>query len=112
MSSLYVEVSGVHKLQELRVFAFNDDDVEHLTGLSSDPLLNDWINNYSKDGKWQHDGFTNAEKEMMQHNKMGLSLVDDISQLTIQECRTYLAKLDIGTSGSKVFDLQKALMTA
>ena len=45
MSSLYVGVSRVHKLQELRVLPFNDDDVEHLTGLSSDPLLNDWINN-------------------------------------------------------------------
>ena len=112
MSSLYVGVSRVHKLEELRVLPFNDDDVEYLTGLSRDPLLHDWINNYSKEGKWQYDGFAKVEEEMMKHLKMDLALVDDLSQLTLQECRVFLAKLDIVASGAKVIDLRNALMAA
>ena len=111
MSSLYVGISRVHKLEELRVLPFNDDDVEYLTGLSRDPLLHDWINNY-KDGKWQHDGFAKIEEEMIKHGKMDLALVDDLSQLTIEECRIFLKKLDILASGSKVIDLRNALITA
>ena len=51
MSSLYVGVTRVHKLDELRVLPYNTEDVEYLMGLKWDTLLHDWLNNYTSDGK-------------------------------------------------------------
>ena len=105
MSSLYVGISRVHKLEELLVLPFNDDDFKYLTGISRDALLHDWLNNYTEDRMWQHDGFNKAEEEMMKHSKMDLALVNDLSHLTIEECRIFLSKLDVSVSGTKLIDL-------
>ena len=109
MSSLYVGLSRVHKLEQLRVLPYNSDDVDYLTRLSRDPLLADWINNYTKDGRWRHDGFANYEEDIKRQVKMELALLENLSELTIKECRTYISKLDIMTSCTKVKELRNVL---
>ena len=42
---------------------------------------------------------------------MELALVEDLSELTILECRSYISKLDIMTSATKVKHLRNALRT-
>ena len=57
LSSLYVGISRVHKLDEIRVLPFTLDDVDYLVTLKLDKLLVDWLNNYTNDGYWRYDGF-------------------------------------------------------
>ena len=45
----------------------------------------------------------------MKRNKMELALINDLSELPLEECRYFVTKLDIGTAGSKVRELQNAL---
>ena len=109
MSSLYVGVTRVHKLDELRVLPKKSEDVEYLVGLKWDTLLHDWLNNYTSEGRWRHDGFNEFEEKMMKHNKMELALINDLSQLHLIECRDFVTKLDIATAGSRLRELQMAL---
>ena len=46
---------------------------------------------------------------MLHQTLLDLGLVDDLSSLTIKECRDYLTKLDIICNGTKIDDLQSAL---
>ena len=57
LSSLYVGISRVHKLSEVRVLPYNDEDVDYLVNLKFDDLLSAWINNYTNEGRWKYDGF-------------------------------------------------------
>ena len=45
----------------------------------------------------------------MKRNKMELALINDLSEQPLEECRYFVTKLDIGTAGSKVRELQNAL---
>ena len=56
-------ISRVHKLDEVRVLPFNDEDAQYLISLKHDELLSAWINNYTKDGFWNYDGFGGFEKK-------------------------------------------------
>ena len=105
MSSLYVGVTRVHTLDELHVLPYNSDDAEYLLGLQWDRLLDDWLKNYSSDGRWRHDGFKKFEKEMIKREKMELALVNNLSELPVRECMAFVTKLDIASTGSKVQDL-------
>ena len=109
MSSLYVGISRVHKMDEVRVLPYNSSDIEYLCTLQHDPLLADWIRNYTKAGAWRYDGFEEFEKDMLQQTKMDLALVDDLSDLTIQDCKKYITKLDILVTGTSVAELQSSL---
>ena len=46
---------------------------------------------------------------MIKLNKMELGLINDLSDLPLTECREFVTKLDIGSAGSKVLELQVAL---
>ena len=46
---------------------------------------------------------------MLHQTLLDLGLVDDLSSLTIKECRDYLTKLDIIFNVTKIDDLQSAL---
>ena len=109
LSSLYVGISRVHNLDEVRVLPFNEDDIQYLLSLQYDELLTAWINNYTEDGLWKFDGFSEFEKKMLRQTKMDLGLINDLSDLTISECRNYLSKLDIVSSASKVAGLRSEL---
>ena len=109
LSSLYVGISRVHKLDEIRVLPFTLEDVDYLVTLKLDKLLVDWLNNYTNDGNWRYDGFWAFEQKMLHQTLLDLGLVDDLSSLTIKECRDYLTKLDIIFNGTKIDDLQSAL---
>ena len=54
--SLYVGLSRVHNLDEVRVLPLRDEDVKHLTSLKSDPLSKLWFHNYPQRGIWKNDG--------------------------------------------------------
>ena len=109
LSSLYVGISRVKKLDNTRVLPYCDEDVDYLVSLQFDDLLKAWINNYTKDGRWKYDGFKTFEKKMLEKTKLDLGLVDDLALLTKQECKVYLSKLDLIATGSKVTDLRSAL---
>ena len=109
LSSLYVGISRVHKLSEVRVLPYNDEDVDYLVNLKFDDLLSAWISNYTEDGRWKYDGFKTFERQMLEKTQLDLGLVDNLLHLTIQECRNYLSKLDIIATGTKVDDLRSAL---
>ena len=108
LSSLYVGISRVHSLSELRVLPYTDEDVDYLVKMKFDDLLPAWMNNYTK-GRWKYGGFKNFEQKMLQKTQLDLGLVDNLRLLTTQECRNYLTKLDIIATGSKVDDLRSAL---
>ena len=95
MPSLYVGVSRVHNFTELRVLPIKNDDKEYLKTLKRDPLLNEWISNYTKEGIWKAKGFLETEKELLQNKKMNLALVDDVDSLTKDEAFKFLKDLDI-----------------
>ena len=109
LSSLYVGISRVHKLEEVRVLPYTAEDVDYLITLKLDNLLKDWMNNYTKGGHWKYDGFKEFERKMLEQTILDLGLVDDLSSLTIDDCRDYLSKLDIIATGSKVTELRSAL---
>ena len=109
LSSLYVGISRVHNLSEVRVLPYNDQDVDYLANLKFDDLLSAWISNYTNDGRWKYDGFKTFERQMLENTQLDLGLVDNLLLLTIQECRNYLSKLDIIATGTKVDDLRSAL---
>ena len=109
LSSLYVGLSRVKKLEDIRVLPYRDKDVDYLVSLQFDDLLKAWINNYTKDGHWKYDGFKTFEQKMLEKTKLDLGLVDDLALLTIQECKVYLSKLDLIATGTKVSDLRSAL---
>ena len=46
---------------------------------------------------------------MLQKTKIDLGLVDDLQMLTIKVCKSYLSKLDIIATGTKVGELRSAL---
>ena len=71
--------------------------------------MTDWINNYTVEGRWRYDGFKEFERKLLEETILDLGLIDDLSLLTIRECRDYLSKLDIIATGSKVADLRSAL---
>ena len=109
LSSLYVGISRVHKLSEVRVLPYNDEDVNYLMKLKFDDMLSDWISNYTDDGRWKYDGFKTFEQKMMEKTQIDLGLVDNLRWLTKQECHNYLNKLDIIATGSTADDLRSAL---
>ena len=43
---------------------------------------------------------------MLQQTKSDLGLYDDLSDLTIKDCRIYLSKLDVISTGSRVAELR------
>ena len=45
LSSLYVGISRVHKLKEVRVLPYTAEDVDYLITLKLDNLLKEWMNN-------------------------------------------------------------------
>ena len=106
LSSLYVGISRVHHLSEVRVLPYNDEDVDYLVNLKFDDLLSAWIKNYTSDGRWKYDGFKTFEQKMWEKTHLDLGLVDNLRLLTILECRNYLSKLDIIATGKKVADLR------
>ena len=109
LSSLYVGISRVKKLDNIRVLPYSDEDVDYLVSLQFDDLLKAWIQNYTNHGRWKHDGFKKFEQNMIEKTVLDLGLVDDLALLTIQECKGYLSKLDIIATGTKVNDLHSAL---
>ena len=109
LSSLYVGISRVKHLHDIRVLPYGDEDVDYLASLQFDDLLKAWLQNYTKKGRWKYDGFKNFERHMLQKTKIDLGLVDDLQMLTIQECKAYLSKLDIIATGTKVAGLRSAL---
>ena len=46
---------------------------------------------------------------MLQQTKLDLGLYDDLSDLTIKDCRNYLSKLDVISTGSRVAELRSEL---
>ena len=96
-------------MSEVRVLPYNDEDVDYLANLKFDDLLSAWISNYTDDGRWKHDGFKTFEQQMLEKTQLDLGLFDNLRLLTIEECRTYLSKLDIIATGTKVADLRSAL---
>ena len=46
---------------------------------------------------------------MLQQTKLDLDLYDDLSDLTIKDCRNYLSKLDVISTGSRVAELRSEL---
>ena len=88
LSSLYVGLSRVKKLEDIRVLPYRDKDVDYLVSLQFDDLLKAWINNYTKDGHWKYDGFKTFEQKKLEKTKLDLGLVEDLSLLTIQECKS------------------------
>ena len=109
LSSLYVGLSRVHKWDDIRVLPYTSEDVDYLITLKFDDLLKDWVNNYTKKGRWKYDGFKKFEQNMLKKTKLDLGLVDDLAVLTIAECKLYLSNLDIISTGTKVTDLRSAL---
>ena len=109
LSSLYVGMSRVHKLSEVRVLPYNDEDVDHLVKMKFDDLLPAWIRNYTNEGRWKYGGFKTFEKQMLEKTQLDLGMVDNLGLLTTRECRNYLTKLDIIATESKVDDLRSAL---
>ena len=95
MPSLYVGVSRVHNFTELRILPINKADEDYLKTLTRDPLLNDWISNYSSQGIWQAKGFVKTEEELQKNKKLNLALVDDVNSLTKDEALKFLKDLDI-----------------
>ena len=79
--------------------------ITYLVTLKLDKLLVDWLNNYTNDGNWRYDGFWAFEQKMLHQTPLDLGLVDDLSSLTINECRDYLTKLDIIFNGTKIDNL-------
>ena len=63
LSSLYVGITRVHSLSEVRVLPYTDEDVDYLVTLKLDDLLKEWINNYTKEGRWKYDGFKAFEEK-------------------------------------------------
>ena len=109
LSSLYVGLSRVHKLDDIRVLDYCDEDVDYLITLKLDDLLKAWLNNYTEEGRWRYDGFKTFERKMLEKTNLDLGLVDDLALLIIDECKDYLSKLDIISTGTKVTDLHSAL---
>ena len=109
LSSLYVGISRVHKMSEVRVLPYTDEDVDYLVSLKFDDLLSAWIGNYTNEGRWKYDGFKAFEQKMLEKTQIDLGMVDNLRLLTIEECRNYVKKLDIIATGSKVDDLRSAL---
>ena len=109
LSSLYVGISRVHNLSEVRVLPYTDEDVDYLINLKFDDLSSAWLLNYTNEGRWKHDGFRTFMTKMLEKTKLDLALVDNLRLLTIDECRKYLSKLDVIATGSKVADLRLAL---
>ena len=109
LSSLYVGISRVHKLSEVRVLPYTDEDVDYLVKMKFDDLLPAWISNYTNEGRWKYNGFKTFERKMLQKTQLDLGMVDNLRLSTIQDCRNYLKKLDIIATGSKVHDLRSAL---
>ena len=87
LSSLYVGISRVHNLSEVRVLPYNDEDVDYLVNLRLDDLLSAWISNYTNNGRWKYEGFKTFERQMLEKTQLDLGLVDNLRLLTIQECR-------------------------
>ena len=82
LSSLYVGISRVHKLSEVRVLPYTDEDVDYLVKMKFDDLLPAWINNY-KNGRWKYDGFKTFERKMLQKTQLYLGMVYNLRLLTI-----------------------------
>ena len=57
LSSLYVGLSRVHSLNEIRLLPYSSEDVDYLITLKHDVLLKDLVNNYTGKGYWKYDGF-------------------------------------------------------
>ena len=51
LSSLYVGISRVHNLSEVRVLPYTDEDVDYLVRMKFDDLLPAWIKNYTNEGR-------------------------------------------------------------
>ena len=109
LPSLYVGISRVHKLSEVRVLPYTDEDIDYLVKMKFDDLLPAWINNYTSEGRWKYGGFKIFERKMLEKTQLDLGLVDNLSLLTIKECKDYLSRLDIIATGSTVADLHSAL---
>ena len=113
MPSLYVGVSRVHNFTELRVLPIKQADKDFLKTLKRDPLLKDWISNYSSEGIWQPKGFAKTEEELQKNKKMNLALIDDVQTLTKDEAIKYLKDLDlIFTPSRSAEDLKLLLLPA
>ena len=101
LSSLYVGLSRVHSLSEIRVLPYSSEDVDYLITLKLDDLLKDWVNNYTSKGRWKYNGFKTFERKMLEKTKLDLGLIDDLAMLTIQECKHYLSILNIIATGTR-----------
>ena len=76
LSSLYVGISRVHNLSEVRVLPYTDEDVDYLVNLKFDDLLSAWLSNYTNEGRWKHDGFKTFERKMLEKTQLDLGMVD------------------------------------
>ena len=74
LSSLYVGISRVHSLSEVRVLPYADEDVDYLVKMKFDDLLPAWINNYTNEGRWKYDGFKTFECKMLEKTQLDLGL--------------------------------------
>ena len=100
LPSLYVGASRVHKLDQLRVLPFWNEDVEYLVTLKSDPMLKLWFQNYTKGGIWISDGLQRYSAELQKRVEQRLALVDDLSFWTGIEAKQFAKDLDIDVGSS------------
>ena len=77
LSSLYVGISRVHNLSEVRVLPYTDEDVDYLVKMKFDDLLPAWIKNYTNEGRWKYDGFKTFERKMLEKTQLDLGMVDN-----------------------------------
>ena len=68
LQSLYVGISRVHTLTSCEFFLLKKMN-SHLTSLKRDPLLSEWLHNYSEDGTWKSRGFQDAQKQFLKNLK-------------------------------------------
>ena len=95
INSLIVGTSRVQNGNNLRVLAYNDYDLNHLTKLKHNVLLKKWDDNYDKNGIWQPEKLNKVKKSALNSALLELSFVKNLNDLTVDQLYYYLTQLDI-----------------